>query len=370
MKVCLGIRIAAVVGVVALASIAQGETVSYTADFQTSKGNPVYDILILEADAAQQVHATIYPYDLPGIGMSTIHHNVGFTPVKTLVIGLTEGKDTDGSDKTQIIMLLDSDFAAANVGVPFSSIFVGTRHSTTIANLQAAVSGDLTQLAWFTDTFFPGPAAAAAFDSTGPFTVAEFTSLTIDGANAVFGNWMINSKQTVPFNDINAIDGRATEVINETAKGDTGPFDIAFSLMTHSTRGQFAIDKTVVNNTSVTWRSFEMQLGSGSGAGFVPSTTGDSMYFVDALNIHEATGAFPSVQVQEDRIVFTGSLPPGGSARFIVFVGTTVDDAPVVTLRQLAVGGQAAPVLDEWALAMLAALLAASGWLTLRRPVH
>jgi hypothetical protein len=371
MRTLPGIRALPIV-VLLLASLAHGEMVSYTANLRTSKGNPVYDILVLEADGAQQVHASVYPSQLPGEGTSVIAHDVSFTPVKSLIIGLTEGKDTDGSDKTQIIMFLDGGFAAAHSGVPFSSIFPGTRHSTTIGNLQAAVGGDATQLAWFTDTFFPGPAAGAAFAARGPFAVAEFTSLTIDGASAVAGKWMITSLQTVPFTDPNAINGRATEVISETAKIDTGPFDIAFSLSTHSDRGQFAIDKSVLNNTGVPWPTFEMELGTGSGPDFVPSTPGDGLFFVTSLNNREETGAFPTAVVEEDRIVFSGLLPPGGTARFVVFVGTTTNDEPTVTLRQIATAQaqQAAPALDRWFLAVLAALLSAAGWLTLRRPAR
>jgi hypothetical protein len=368
MKIHAGIRVLPIVVLLSVASLAHAEMVSYVANLQTSKGNPVYDILVLEADGAQQVHATIYPSQLPGDGTSIISHDASFTPVKSLIIGLTEGRDIDGSDKTQIIMFLDSSFAAAHAGVPFSSIFPGTRHSTTISNLQAAVAGDAAQLAWFTDTFFPGPAAGAAFDTRGPFTVAEFTSLTIDGAKAVAGNWMITSLQTVPFNDPKAINGRATEVISETAKMDTGPFDILFSLTTHSDRGQFAIDKSVLNNTGVAWRQFEMQLGTGSGPDFVPSTTGDNLSFVSSLDNREETGAFPTVLVEEDRILFTGLLRPGGTARFVVFVGTTTNDEPTPTVRQIAVAqAHQAPALGRWPLVVLAVLLSATGWLALQR---
>ncbi|MBI3782315.1 MAG: hypothetical protein HY270_02825 [Deltaproteobacteria bacterium] len=359
-KAFIGILIVPIAAALVVASLAYGEMVSYTANLKTSKGNPVYDILILETDGSQ-VNATIYPSQLPGTGSSIISHDAPFTPAKSLIIGLTEGKDTDGSDKTQIIMFVDNAFAVAHVGIPFSSDFPGTRHSTTIANLKAAVAGDATQLAWFTDSFFPGPAAAAAFDPRGPFTVAEFTSLTIDGISATAGNWMINPKglQTIPFNDPDAIENRATEVINETAKGDTGPFDIAISLITDSTRGQFAVDKTVLNNTGVPWQSFEMVLGTGVGANFVLSTPGDGLYFVTTLDNRETTGAFPNADVQEDHILFSGMLLPGSAAHFIVFVGTTTNDEPVVTIRQLATSRTLAPLLNRWNLAVLAVLLCA-----------
>ena len=125
---------AALVAVLFVAARAQGATVSYPVNLHTSKGNPVYDLLILEEDAAGQVHASVYPEELPGTGLAAVIHDVPFAPVKTLVIGLTEGKDVDGSDKTQIVMFLDSDFAAAHAGIPYSSIFPGARHSETIVS--------------------------------------------------------------------------------------------------------------------------------------------------------------------------------------------------------------------------------------------
>jgi hypothetical protein len=364
MNARVGIRVVPIAALLLLASLARGETVSYTANLNTSKGNPVYDTLILETDGTQ-VHAAVYPSELPGRGISVISHDVPFTPTKSLVIGLTEGKDTDGSDKTQIVMFLDSAFAAAHAGVPFSSVFPGTRHSVTISNLQAAVAGDVAQLAWFTDTFFSGPAAGAAFDSRGPFTVAEFTSLTIMGASAAAGNWVINSAQTFPVGDPNALNGRATEVIGETAQTDTGPFDITFTL---SDSGDFALDKSVLNNTGVTWQRFEMQLGTGSGPSLVSSTAGDGLSFVTSLNNHEETGAFPNVVVEEDRIVFSGFLAPGGTAHFVVFVRTNINVQHTVTLRQLAVATTtAAPALTPWSLGVLAVLLAGFGSVRLRR---
>lgn len=368
MKTTRGMWTVSVGVLLGLASVTRGETISYPANLHTSKGNPVYEILILEADATQQVHATPYASPVSGQGLSAISHDVSFAPVKSLIIGLTEGRDAAGNDKTQIVMFLDPAFAAAHAGQPFSSIFVGARHNTTIASLQAALAGDASALAWFTDSFFSGPAAGAAFDSRGPFTVAEFTSLTITGAEAVAGKWMITSLQIIPYDDPDAINGRATAALNETAKLDTGPFDIAFSLLTRSSRGQFAIDKTVVNNTGVPWQRFEMTLGTALGAAFAPSSTGDGAYFVTTLDNREETGAFPNVAVSEDRLVFAGFLPPGGTARFIVFAGSTIADAPTVTVRQVAVGaGVPAPAMRPWPLAALAVALAGVGWLTSRR---
>ena len=165
-----------------------------------------------------------------------------------------------------------------------------------------------------------------------------------------------------------AINGRATAVLNETAKLDTGPFDIAFSLGTRTTRGQFAIDKTVLNNTGVPWQRFGMTLGTDLGAAFTPSGADDGGYFVTTLDNRKETGALPTVAGSEDRLVFTGFLPPGGSARFIVFLGSTIAAEPIVTVRQVAVGAAVpAPAMRQWPLAALALALAVVGWLTSRR---
>jgi hypothetical protein len=355
----LGMAVVPAAALLLLASAARGETVSYTANLHTSKGNPVTDILILEDDGAQ-VHASLYPSELPGRGTAVLSHEVPFSPVETLVIGLTEGQDTDGSDKTELVMFLDSDFAAAHAGVPFSSIFAGARHSTTVANLQQAAAGDEAQLAWFADTFFPGPANGAAFASRGPFTVAEFTSLKNIGENATAGHWMINSFQSLPANDGNAQSGKVTSVIGETAKTDNGPFDIELSI---DGNGVFAIDKSVLNNTpGAAWRGFILQLGTGTGANFVPSTAGDGLGFDDGLNNREETGAFPQAVIGEDRIVFSGTLAQGGTARFVVFVSTDVIEDHLVTVRQIAIGATTpAPALSPPSLAILAVLLLGIG---------
>lgn len=154
--------------------------VEYPAALRTTSGNPITDILILESDGSS-VHATVYPTSVPGQGDVTIRHHPSFQPVRTLIIGLTEGKDAAGNAATQIVMFLDETFANSINGVKYSDSFPGARHSLTIASLRAAVAGDDSALTWFTDTFFSGPAAAASFASFGSFAVSEFTDSTTIG---------------------------------------------------------------------------------------------------------------------------------------------------------------------------------------------
>ena len=339
--------------------------VSYPANLSTSKGNPVTHLLILESDGVPPVRAT-FTADVPGRDTSIVSHDAPVAPTRSLLIGVTEGVDVDGTDKTQLVMFLDPAFAAANAGAPFSSVFPGARHSETIAHLLAAWSGDAAELAWFTDTFFSGPAAGAAFASGGAFVVAEFTVLKMIGENATAGSWMITDFASLPPIDPNAQPGFVTAAIEETAKGDTGPFDIELSV---DGNGSFAIDKRVRNDTGVAWKSFVLQLGSGVGDGFAPSPPGDGLNFDAGENNREESGAFPTALVEEDRITFSGFLPPGATARFIVFVETDTDAPHLVTVRQIASVTQVAgaPTLQPWALASLALLLAAISCLRLRR---
>ena len=157
------------VGVVAaLAGTAGAMSVSYTASMNTSAGMPVTDILILETDGTQT--SIDLAFTLPGTGLSTLTHEEGFQPTRSLVVGVTEGPE-----KAQIVMFLDSEFAIANAASKFSVAFPNTRHSELIARLTAAQAGDADEITWFTDTFFPGDGAAAAFDTGGSFSVGEFS---------------------------------------------------------------------------------------------------------------------------------------------------------------------------------------------------
>lgn len=313
----------------------RADTIGYVANIETAVGNPVTDLLILEEDSTGLVHASVFGADLPGFGTSVISHDPGFAPSNSLILGLTEGVDAAGAPKTQIIAFLDDDFAAANVGRKWSDVFVGSRHSLTINSLMAAVAGDMAEQAWFTDTFYPGPAAGAAFATGGTFTVAEFTELNIAGSSAVNGNWMINSLGET-FLSGQTGGGRDAFVIDETAKVDLGPFDIELAL---NIPKELGVDKTVLNDTGARWQQFVLELGTTVGGEFFPSTVGDGLTFVDTANfpVREETGAFPSVMVEEDRVVFNGQLDDAQSAHFIVFIDSNTMGAHKFTLRQYAV---------------------------------
>jgi hypothetical protein len=317
----------------------QADPVSYAAKLETSRLNPVTDVLILEADAEGTVHGTVYPEDLPGNGYAVIRHDPPFTPVRSLVIGLTEGEDAEGNDKTQLVMFLADDFAVDNQEVPFSDAFPGARHSLTIDSLQAAVAGDAAEMAWFTETFFSGPAAAAVFDTGGSFTVAEFTVLGTIGGAVTAGDWVLNLALVVlDPGDPDAENGTLTAVLDETATS-AGPFDIEFEL---DDDGVFAVNKTVLNDSGVAWTGFTLEVGTGLGGNFLPTQDTNVRRFENPSNLtHDDSGAFPVVNFSQPLITFTGALAPGESAEFVFFVTTLVNGEHMTTVRQSAILAEA-----------------------------
>ncbi|HET6564979.1 MAG TPA: IPTL-CTERM sorting domain-containing protein [Xanthomonadales bacterium] len=327
--------VALAICVTALFSLAaQAAPVSYAAQLKTSRLNPVTDILILEADAEGTVHGTLYPDDLPGDGYAVILHDPDYEPVRSLVIGLTDGEDELGNDKIQLVMFLADDFAVANQSVNYSEAFPGARHSLTIESLLAAGAGDANALAWFTDTFFKGPAAAAVFDTHGSFTVAEFTALDTIGGAVTVGPWILNTPfQFIPANTPGSQGAYPTGVLDETATGP-GPFDIEFSV---DDNGVFAVDKSVENGTDLPMVGFTLQVGTGTGANFVPSDNVSLRRFVNEPETAETSGAFPDLGWSELQVQFNGALAPGETANFVFFVYTGTNGPHNVTVRQSAI---------------------------------
>lgn len=170
--------------VLLVAAPALAGPVSYVAELNTSARNPVTNVLLLEEDGSGTVHGTVYGSELAGSGRVVISHNPVFTPRRTLIIGLTDGFSPEGSPKTQIILFVNTPFAAANNGVKWSLALPGSSHSGTIASLIAATGGGATELGWFTGDFFKQIAAPAVFATGTDFVVGEFTNFTPIGRAA------------------------------------------------------------------------------------------------------------------------------------------------------------------------------------------
>jgi len=233
----------------------------------------------------------------------------------------------------QLVMFVDDAFAAGNQGVLYSEAFPGAKHSLTIASLEAAVGGNAAELAWFTDTFFNGPAAAAVFDTHGSFSVAEFTALDTIGGAVTVGDWTLKVPFVfIPGGQPGSHGGRPTGVLDEGAVSP-GPFDIEFTV---DDDGSFAVDKSVTNDTELPIIGFTLQVGTGTGENFVPSANAQ-LQFVNEAGTSETTGAFPDMDFGANLLSFDGLLAPAAEANFVFFVFTSQPGEHDVTVRQRAI---------------------------------
>ena len=360
MKNTFSLRVVVFLTICITAYGVEASPVSYAAELFTTKLNPVTNVLILEQDGSGTVHGTLYGSDVSGNGMAVINHNPPFTPVRSLIIGLTEGQDPDGNDKVQIIMFLNQTFADSIRGLKWSSVFPGTRHSVTITSLLAATAGDADEVAWFTDTFFTGPGASAVFDTGTAFAVGEFSSFDVIGNAFTAGDWVLNQPIDFPDKtDSDAIEGLLTVLIDESARSD-GPFDLRFQV---DGQGQFAVGKQVTNNSGHSWRQFIIEVGEGIEGSFAPSGNVD---FRTSGN-REETGAFPELHYSLSKLIFTGGLAPDETAEFIFFVNTRVGGGDTVTIRQSALAeAEPIPGLRGWSLVLLVMVLGALAVVRLR----
>jgi hypothetical protein len=375
MKRLLGLLVLAVLSALPFAAPVEASPVSYAGQLHTSKLLPVTNVLILEQDPSGTVHGTVYGSEVSGNGQAVINHNPPFTPVRSLIVGITDGLTPEGAEKTQIIMFLNKSFAASIAGVKWSDVFPGSSHSGAVASLIAATTGDATALAWFTDTFFKTIAAPAVFDTGAEFVIGEFSSFDVIGGATTAGTWLLNAPIVLLAKGApGTISGRPTAVVDESAP-DTGPFDIqlqfAPDLANNTTAaGSFGVVKRVFNNTGRVWTQFTMDIGTGLGGAFVPRSLPTDPSFVDPTLATETTGAFPNVTFGAGTLIFTGQLNPGQTAVFSFLANTPNPESNNVTIRQSVVANarvapaQSIPTLDAWA--MIALMLSVGGMAVVR----
>jgi hypothetical protein len=115
---------------------------------------------------------------------------------------------------------------------------------------------------------------------------------------------------------------------------NAGPIDIEFSTAASDGVTEYQFSEFVDNNTGLPWISYRMQLGFGTGAGFVSSAAGDGLDF-DSPNYDTppTSGALPVVGTpDEDQLVFSGGLQALGAQPYSFRI-----DVPDITGR---IGGR------------------------------
>lgn len=154
--------------------------VSYGIDMSpgTSNGNDITNVFIFESNGAQ--FSVDHGFVIRGSGVSRLTHTSPFAPTSTLIAGIGRGIAGVGDGQDHIYMIVNDDFAESIVGTPWSQLFPGSggvrvRHSEFVDLLTDAGAGDEDALEAVLN-FVRVDAAAAWFDSDGPFSVSEFST--------------------------------------------------------------------------------------------------------------------------------------------------------------------------------------------------
>ncbi|NNL65049.1 MAG: PEP-CTERM sorting domain-containing protein [Myxococcales bacterium] len=119
-----------------------------------------------------------------------------------------------------------------------------------------------------------------------------------------------------------------------------GPVDIVLDVADSGGTTEYLIVEGVLNNTGVDWGGYHIELGFGTGAGFVASTAGDGLDFdapdfTSDVSFNPSPGFFPSQVVTEDDILASGGIQPDFSfAGNFLFHVDVPDGISSFTIRQ------------------------------------
>ena len=143
-----------------------------------------------------------------------------------------------------------------------------------------------------------------------------------------------------------------------------GVVDLVFTTSDSGGTTEYKVTEGVFNNTGVDWTGYHIELGFGTGVGFVPSTTGDGLDFDSpdfnsTIDFNPAPGFFPTVLALEDDLIASGGVMANFTyAGNFIFHVDVPDGISQFTIRQSPI-----PVPEPSATVML--LLGAA--LTVRR---
>ena len=211
-----------------------------------------------------------------------------------------------------------------------------------------------------------GLIASLSLALTYPLHAGEITGYTpFPGINSVAGVAII---PLLPGNENNDdVIGTSPNDIWVTQKDYivNAPVDIVFDVSPTGGVTEYSFREGVQNGTGVDWSGYTIQLGFGTGSGFVPSTDNDGLDFDDPdyTSPPDFTAFFASaVTLTEDIIVASGGLHPNGffSVPDYTFTIDVPDTFSSFTLRQ-----QPIPVPEPTAGLLL--LMAGLGLTTRRR---
>jgi hypothetical protein len=150
----------------------------------------------------------------------------------------------------------------------------------------------------FAGTIVSAPAPTASGPGLGFATVAAIITVQSNNDNVPSPNFLDNNI-TVPLKRFDS----------------PGFIDIEFTVAPSDGVTEYQVAEFVDNNTLLPWTQYNMQLGFGTGAAFVPSPAGDGLDFdFPNYDTPPSSGAFPLVLTpNQDELVFTGGVHSAGA---------------------------------------------------------
>jgi hypothetical protein len=122
-----------------------------------------------------------------------------------------------------------------------------------------------------------------------------------------------------PANDNQAGGGAADNNIAVPFKvfDNNGYIDIEFTVTPDNGVTEYRVTESVDNNTGTLWSQYDMILGYGVGAGFVPATAGDGLDFdFNTFDTPATSSAFTFVANAEKTLVFSGGVQGSGAQTY------------------------------------------------------
>ncbi len=123
-----------------------------------------------------------------------------------------------------------------------------------------------------------------------------------------------------------------------------GPVDLVFDVRDTGGTTEYYFQEGVQNSTGLDWTGYHLELGFGTGAGFVKSTAGDGLDFDSpdfdsTIDMNPGPGFSVVTTPTEDDIVASSGLQPNGAfAGYYVFHIDVPDGIDQFTLRQSPIG--------------------------------
>ncbi len=155
-------------------------------------------------------------------------------------------------------------------------------------------------------------------------SAGTITGATMFGINAGTGPGLgtvsVPAIVTVTANndDVPASDVLDSNIIVPIKRFDNNGFiDIEFSVAATAGVTEYLVFESVDNNTGVNWNGYQMYLGFGVGAAFVPSPGGDGLDFDAPLFTTAPTSSvMPIVALGEDSLLWSGGVQGAGAESY------------------------------------------------------